>query len=91
MAKELAKQYNPKEVEDRIYSSWLDGKYFHAKREEGKKTYTIVIPPPNITGQLHMGHALDNTLQDSLIRFRVLSWLIQLLINWFKKGSKEGN
>ena len=70
MAKELAKQYNPKEVEDRIYSSWLDGKYFHAKREEGKKTYTIVIPPPNITGQLHMGHALDNTLQDSLIRFK---------------------
>jgi len=70
VAKELAKQYNPKEVEDRIYSSWLDGKYFHAKREEGKKTYTIVIPPPNITGQLHMGHALDNTLQDSLIRFK---------------------
>jgi len=70
VAKELAKQYNPKEVEDRIYSSWLDGKYFHAKREEGKETYTIVIPPPNITGQLHMGHALDNTLQDSLIRFK---------------------
>ena len=70
MAKELAKQYNPKEVEDRIYTSWLDGKYFHAKREEGKKTYTIVIPPPNITGQLHMGHALDNTLQDALIRFK---------------------
>ena len=70
MAKELAKQYNPKEVEDRIYQSWLDGKYFHAKREEGKETYTIVIPPPNITGQLHMGHALDNTLQDALIRFK---------------------
>ena len=70
MAKELAKQYNPKDVEDRIYSSWLEGKYFHAKREEGKKTYTIVIPPPNITGQLHMGHALDNTLQDALIRFK---------------------
>ncbi len=70
MAKELAKQYNPKEVEDRIYASWIEGKYFHAKREEGKKTYTIVIPPPNITGQLHMGHALDNTLQDALIRFK---------------------
>ena len=70
MAKELAKQYNPKDVEDRIYASWIEGKYFHAKREEGKKTYTIVIPPPNITGQLHMGHALDNTLQDSLIRFK---------------------
>ena len=69
MSKELEKQYNPKNVEDRIYKTWLDNKYFHAKREEGKKTYTIVIPPPNITGQLHMGHALDNTLQDILIRY----------------------
>ncbi len=70
MAKELAKQYDPKNVEDRIYNSWLDGKYFHAEVDEKKKPYTIVIPPPNITGQLHMGHALDNTLQDILIRFR---------------------
>ncbi len=70
MAKELAKQYDPKEVEDRIYKMWLSGRYFHAKCEEGKPTYTIVIPPPNITGQLHMGHALDNTLQDILIRFK---------------------
>ncbi len=70
MAKELAKQYSPKDVEDRVYKTWLDGKYFHAKCEEGKDTYTIVIPPPNITGQLHMGHALDNTLQDILIRFK---------------------
>ena len=70
MSKELEKQYNPKNVEDRIYKSWLDGKYFHAERDENKQTYTIVIPPPNITGQLHMGHALDNTLQDILIRFR---------------------
>ena len=69
MSKELEKQYNPKNVEDRIYKDWLDNKYFRAKREEGKKTYTIVIPPPNITGQLHMGHALDNTLQDILIRY----------------------
>ena len=69
MPKELEKQYNPKNVENRIYKSWLDAKYFHAKREPGKKTYTIVIPPPNITGQLHMGHALDNTLQDILIRY----------------------
>ncbi len=69
MSKELAKQYSPKDVEERIYKTWLDNKYFHAKREEGKKTYTIVIPPPNITGQLHMGHALDNTLQDILIRY----------------------
>ena len=70
MARELAKHYDPKEVEDRIYRSWLNGKYFHAKCEEGKPTYTIVIPPPNITGQLHMGHALDNTLQDILSRFK---------------------
>ena len=70
MAKELAKQYDPKNVEDRIYDFWLKGKYFHAKVEEDKKPYTIVIPPPNITGQLHMGHALDNTLQDILIRWR---------------------
>ena len=69
MPKELEKQYNPKNVEDRIYKTWLDAKYFHAKREPGKKTYTIVIPPPNITGQLHMGHALDNTLQDILVRY----------------------
>ncbi len=69
MSKELEKQYNPKNVEDRIYKDWLDNKYFHAKCEKGKKTYTIVIPPPNITGQLHMGHALDNTLQDILIRY----------------------
>lgn len=70
MAKELAKQYDPKNVEDRTYQFWLEKKYFHAQKAEGKKPYTIVIPPPNITGQLHMGHALDNTLQDILIRFR---------------------
>ena len=73
MKKELAKQYDPKNVEDRIYKTWLDGNYFHAKCEEGKPTYTIVIPPPNITGQLHMGHALDNTLQDILIRWKRMS------------------
>ena len=70
MSKELAKLYDPKNVEDRIYKNWLDAKYFHAKCEEGKPTYTIVIPPPNITGQLHMGHALDETLQDILIRYK---------------------
>lgn len=73
MRKELDKIYDPKNVEDRIYKTWLDGKYFHAKREAGKPTYTIVIPPPNITGQLHMGHALDNTLQDILIRYKRMS------------------
>ncbi len=70
MAKELAKVYDPGEVEDRIYKFWLDGKYFHAEVDANKEPYTIVIPPPNITGQLHMGHALDETLQDILIRFR---------------------
>ena len=73
MAKQLEKVYDPKNVEDRIYNTWLNGKYFHAKREAGKPTYTIVIPPPNITGQLHMGHALDNTLQDILIRYKRMS------------------
>ncbi|MCQ2489369.1 MAG: valine--tRNA ligase [Clostridia bacterium] len=67
--KDLATKYNPAEVEDRIYQTWLDGKYFHANLDERKTPYTIVIPPPNITGQLHMGHALDNTLQDILIRY----------------------
>ena len=69
MAKELAKQYDPKDVEDRTYKFWLDGNFFHAVPDPEKKPYTIVIPPPNITGQLHMGHALDNTLQDILIRY----------------------
>ena len=67
--KDLATKYNPAEVEDRIYKTWLDGKYFHAVLDEKKTPYTIVIPPPNITGQLHMGHALDNTLQDILVRY----------------------
>ena len=70
MGKELAKAYEPHEVEKRIYAFWMDGHYFHAEADETKKPYTIVIPPPNITGQLHMGHALDETLQDILIRFR---------------------
>lgn len=70
MGKELAKAYEPHEVEERIYEFWMNGKYFHAEVDSKKKPYTIVIPPPNITGQLHMGHALDETLQDILIRFR---------------------
>ena len=70
MSKELAKAYEPREVEDRIYDFWLSGGYFHAQIDPEKKPYTIVIPPPNITGQLHMGHALDETLQDILIRWR---------------------
>ena len=70
MRRELAKTYNPGEVEDRIYDFWMRGGYFHSEPDPGKKPYTIVIPPPNITGQLHAGHALDETLQDILIRWR---------------------
>ena len=70
MQKELEKVYDPKQVEDRIYDFWIKGNYFHAEPDTGKKPFTIVIPPPNITGQLHMGHALDNTLQDILIRYK---------------------
>ncbi|MDD6848680.1 MAG: valine--tRNA ligase [Oscillospiraceae bacterium] len=70
MAKELSKSYNPRDFEDRIYDFWMKGNYFHAEVDKDKKPYTIVMPPPNITGQLHMGHALDETLQDILIRWR---------------------
>ena len=68
--KELEKTYNPSEIEDRLYEKWLKGKYFHAEVNPEKKPFTIVMPPPNITGKLHMGHALDNSLQDVLIRYK---------------------
>lgn len=68
--KELAKTYDPKEIEDKIYKKWENNGYFHAKVNPNKRAFCIVMPPPNITGQLHMGHALDNTLQDILIRFK---------------------
>ena len=70
LKKELAKTYEPREVEDRIYQFWQDGGYFHTAVDHSKKPYTIVMPPPNVTGQLHMGHAMDNTMQDILIRFK---------------------
>ena len=70
MAKELAKTYDPRGIEDRIYQRWEEKKYFHAEVDHSKTPFTIVIPPPNITGQLHMGHALDETMQDILIRFK---------------------
>ena len=70
MAKELNKVYDPKAVESEIYKMWEEGGYFHAERDESKKPFTIVMPPPNVTGQLHMGHAMDATLQDSIIRFK---------------------
>ena len=70
MGKELAKTYNPKEIEEKLYEKWCENKYFHAEVDRDKKPFTTVMPPPNITGKLHMGHALDNTLQDILIRYK---------------------
>ena len=70
MSKELEKTYNPAEIEKRLYENWEKKKYFHAEVNRGKKPFTIVMPPPNITGKLHMGHALDNTMQDIIIRFK---------------------
>ena len=70
MNKELAKTYNPKEIEEKLYEKWCENKYFHAEVDRSKKPFTTVMPPPNITGKLHMGHALDNTLQDILIRYK---------------------
>ena len=70
MSKQLEKTYNPKEIESKLYERWMEKKYFHAEVDRSKKPFTIVMPPPNITGKLHMGHALDNTLQDILIRYK---------------------
>ncbi len=70
MGKELAKTYNPKEIEEKLYEKWCENKYFHAEVDRDRKPFTTVMPPPNITGKLHMGHALDNTLQDILIRYK---------------------
>ncbi len=70
MSKELAKTYDAKGLEDRLYQKWLDKGYFHAEVNPNKKPFTIIMPPPNVTGQLHMGHALDNTIQDTIIRFK---------------------
>ena len=70
MSKNLEKNYDPSAIEDRLYQKWLDKKYFHAEVDRSRKPFTIVMPPPNITGKLHMGHALDNTMQDILIRFK---------------------
>ena len=72
MSKNLEKTYNPKEIEEKLYQKWCDNKYFHAEVDREKKPFTTVMPPPNITGRLHMGHALDNTLQDILIRYKRL-------------------
>lgn len=73
MKKELEKTYDPKQVEDRLYQFWMENKYFSAKPNPDKEAYTVMMPPPNITGQLHMGHALDNTFQDILVRYKRMS------------------
>ena len=73
MAQELEKTYNPSSFEDSIYDFWIKGNYFHVEVDPDKKPYTIVMPPPNITGQLHIGHALDETVQDILIRWKRMS------------------
>ena len=70
MKKELEKTYTPQNIEGRLYQKWMDKKYFSAHVNPDKKPFTVVMPPPNITGQLHMGHALDNTMQDILIRYK---------------------
>ena len=70
MKKDLEKTYNPHDIEERTYQKWIDKKYFHAEVDRSKKPFTIVMPPPNITGKLHMGHALDNTMQDILTRYK---------------------
>ena len=70
MAKEISKVYDPKEVEDRLYSGWESKGYFTADNQSKKEPFTIVLPPPNVTGQLHMGHAMDETLQDILTRYK---------------------
>ena len=73
MSKNLEKTYNPKEIETKLYERWCENKYFHAEVDRSKKPFTTVMPPPNITGKLHMGHALDETLQDILIRWKRMS------------------
>ena len=70
MGQNLETTYNPKAIEEKLYQKWCDNKYFHAEVDRSRKPFTIVMPPPNITGKLHMGHALDNTLQDILIRYK---------------------
>ncbi len=70
MSRELAKTYDPKEMEPKLYEKWCENKYFHAEVDRSKKPFTTVMPPPNITGKLHMGHAFDNTMQDILIRYK---------------------
>ena len=66
----MDKKYSPSDIEGRLYKKWIDNRYFHAEADAGKKPFSIVMPPPNVTGKLHMGHALDNTMQDIIIRFK---------------------
>ena len=70
MSQNLEKTYDPKEIEPKLYDKWCENKYFHAEGDRSRKPFTTVMPPPNITGKLHMGHALDNTMQDILLRYK---------------------
>ena len=89
MSKELPKVYDPREVEGRIYQMWMDGDCFHASPNPDKKPFSIVMPPPNVTGQLHMGHALDCTLQDILTRFkRMQGYDVMFLTGTDEHGQK---
>ena len=88
MSKELAKTYDPKAIEEKLYERWCENKYFHAEVDRSRKPFTTVMPPPNITGKLHMGHALDNTLQDILIRYKRMQgynalWIPGTDMLWF--------
>lgn len=85
--KELEKTYDPSQIEDRLYRKWEEKKYFHAEVDRSKKPFTIVMPPPNVTGQLHMGHALDNTMQDILIRFKRMQGYSALWQAWYRPRS----
>ena len=91
MSENLEKTYNPKAIEAKLYEKWCDNKYFHAEVDRSKKPFTTVMPPPNITGKLHMGHALDNTLQDILIRYKDIKriYAYQLETYWNNISSVE--
>ena len=89
MSKELAKTYDPKGLEDRLYQKWMDNGYFHAKVNPDKKPFTIVMPPPNVTGQLHMGHALDETMQDILIRFKRMQGILKTCVGMERRVRRK--
>ena len=91
MRKELAKNYNPAEFEDRLYSTWSEKGYFKPNEDKSRPAFSIVIPPPNVTGQLHMGHALDETLQDVLVRTKRMQGYSTLYGRGSLRGSSSGD